>query len=66
MTLEEAKETMYEGGAVTHETFEPDEYISMDDFGETRTNDGYRYPLCELAEDDQYSYINDGWSNWSR
>jgi len=64
MDLKQAKENMYDGGVVTHEMFDPEDFLFINDFGEVITNEGYRYPLCELAADERYSYLNDGWSNW--
>ncbi len=44
--------------------FCPDEYVYIDDNGVIRTEEGYRYPIEELARQEDYSFLRDGWSIW--
>lgn len=63
MTKQEAIEAMKRGEKVTHDQFNPEEWITIED-GEMTSDEGMLYKLDSFFEFRRSSIWDDGWSIW--
>ena len=64
MTKNEAIEAMKSGALVTHTTFSPEEYITMQGNLTIVTEEGYSISTIHFWNDRKHENFNNNWSIW--